>query len=189
MKSFFYYTFILLIAGAGAYYYFQLDRTPFETTKNPAPRVVTKEPLPLPENKEPDIKHPVTEAPVVIGSSNEEVPAQTETEPPLPTLEASDDSIKQILAELIGADSVNKIFQQRGIIHRFVVTIDSLPMKELPIRFRLPPATPGQFLVQKQSDDIFTIDRKTSPVMTTTCNCSPTWIPGNLSNCIPAFIR
>jgi len=157
MKSFFYYVFILFIAGAWAYYYFLLDNP-----QNQAPQVVTKESLPIPTEAEPEIKHPITEAPVVIGSSTEEMPAETETktetEEPLPALEESDDRIKEILSEFIGNDLVSKIFQQRGIIHRFVVTIDSLPMKEVPIRYRLPPPTAGKFLVQKQSDEVFTID-------------------------------
>jgi len=154
MKSFF-FILLLLIAGAGAYYYyFEIDKP-----ANKPPQVATTAPLQLPAETAPDdIQHPLTEAPVVIGSSSGEKPAEAEPEEPLPTLEESDTRIKAILAEFIGNDLVSKIFQQQGIIHRFVVTIDSLPANEIPMRYRLPPATPGTFRVEKQTADTFTID-------------------------------
>ena len=157
MKTFFYYFFILLIAGAWAYYYFQLN-----STEQLTPKIAKQEPLPIPTEPEPAIKHPMTEAPVVLGGSTADVPAETQTqskpEQPLPTLENSDDRVKESLSELIGNELVSKIFQQRGLIHRFVVTIDSLPRKEVPIKYRLPPPIAGKFLVQKQTDTVFTLD-------------------------------
>ena len=90
--------------------------------------------------------------------SAEETPADAEIEEPLPTLEESDAKIKEILLENIGEDLVNQIFTRTGFIHRFVVTIDSLPKKKLPIKFRLFPPTPGTFLIQKEPNDKFTID-------------------------------
>jgi len=153
MKTFLFTLFILLIAGAGAYYYFQLNKAGEQETQT-----VKTEPLQLPEEATPDIQHPVTESPVIIGNSVDEPPAATETEEPLPTLEESDNKIKEILSEFIGSELVNQVFKQREIIHRFVVTIDSLPKKEMPVKYRLFPPTPGKFLIHKDSSDKITVD-------------------------------
>ena len=153
MKSFLITVFVLLIAGAGAYYYLQLDNAKEQQTQ-----AVTTEPLQLPEDTTPEIQHPITEAPVVIGDSDEETPVATEMEEPLPSLEESDDKIKEILSGIIGIDWVSQFFKQTGIIHRFVVTIDSLPRKEVPVKWRLLPSTSGDFLVHKDDSEKITLD-------------------------------
>ncbi|WP_455219292.1 DUF3014 domain-containing protein [Kaarinaea lacus] len=157
MKSFFTFVFILLIAGVGVYYYLQFDKA-----KHQAPQPVKTEPLQLPEDAEPQIQHPITEPPVLFDSSAddsaEEVPVETEIVEPLPPLGESDDKIKEILSENFGNDLVNQIFKQTGLIHRFVVTIDSLPKKKLPIKFRLIPPTPGKFAVLKDPHGKITLD-------------------------------
>lgn len=157
MKSFLTIAFILLVAGVGAYYYLQL-----EEAKNQASQPVTTESLQLPQDTTPEIQHPVTEPPVIFDAnadkSAEEMPAVTEAEEPLPPLEESDTKIKDILTEIFGADLVNQIFKQTGIIHRFVATIDTLPNKKLAHKFRLIPPTPGKFLVQKDASDKITVD-------------------------------
>jgi len=110
----------------------------------------------------PDIQHPITEPPVIIDSqadnTAEETPAITEVEEPLPSLEESDDKIKEILSEIFGSDLVGKIFNQTGLIHRFVVTIDTLPKKKLPNKYRLVPPTTGKFRVLKDDSDKITLD-------------------------------
>jgi len=157
MKSFLIIVFILLIAGAGAYYYLQL-----EEAKNQAPQPEMTKPLQLPQDAAPEIQHPITEAPVLFDSnadkSAEEMPAVAETEEPLPSLEESDNKIKEILSEIFGDNLVNQIFTPAGITHRFVVTIDTLPNKKLSNKFRLFSPTPGKFLIQKDSSGNITID-------------------------------
>jgi hypothetical protein len=157
MKSFFITVFILLIAGAGAYYYLQL-----EEANDQASQSVKTEPLPLPQDATPDIQHPVTEPPVIIGSNAdkpaEETPGVAAIAEPLPSLEESDNKIMEILAEIFGDDLVDLIFKQTGLIHRFVVTIDTLPNKKLANKFRLVPPVSGKFLVQKDSSGKITVD-------------------------------
>lgn len=153
MKSFFITVFILLIAGAGAYYYLQLDKAGEQETQS-----AKTQQLQLPEDATPEIQHPITEPPVIIGDSTDETPAATEVEEPLPLLEESDDKIKEILSGIIGNDWVSQFFKQTGIIHRFVVTIDSLPRKEVPVKWRLLPSTSGDFLVHKDASDKITLD-------------------------------
>ena len=153
MKQFLVIVFILLIAGVGTYYYLRVDKARDQETQTEK-----TEPLQLPEEATPEIQHPITEPPVTIGDSTEEMPAVTEMEEPLPLLEESDNKIKEILSEFIGIDLVKQFFRQTGILHRFVVTIDSLPKKELPIKYRLLPPTSGKFLVHKDSSDKITLD-------------------------------
>lgn len=153
MKSFFTTVLILLIVAAGVYYYFQLDKAADLETQS-----LNSESLQQTEDTTPEIQHPVTESPATIGDSAGETPAETETEEPLPPLEESDNRIKEILSELVGNDLVNQFFKQTGIIHRFVVTVDSLPKKEVPLKYRLLPPTKGKFLVHKDSSEIITLD-------------------------------
>lgn len=153
MKSFPYIVFILLLAGAGAYYYFQLDKTREQETQT-----VKTEPLQIPEDITPEIQHPVPEPPVIMGDSADETPTETETEEPLPPLMDSDDRINEIISGIFNDDLVKQILQQTGLIHRFVLTVDSFPTEVVPIKYRLLPPTPVKFLVQKDSSDKIFID-------------------------------
>jgi hypothetical protein len=153
MKSFPYIVFILFLAGAGTYFYFQLDKAREQETQ-----AVKIEPLQIPEDKTPEIRHPVPESPVVPDDSAEETPTITEMEEPLPPLMESDNRLKEIISGIFDNDLVTQILQQTGLIHRFVLTIDSLPTETVPIKYRLFPPTPGKFLVQKTSSDRVIID-------------------------------
>ena len=88
----------------------------------------------------------------------EEILDETEIEEPLPPLGESDNEIRIKISEMLGDNLTNQFFRQSGIIHRFVVTIDALPKKKLPNKFRLFPPTPGNFLVKKHSNDKITVD-------------------------------
>ena len=153
MKSFLTFIFILLLAGVAVYYYLQNEHV-----RNQLPQTENTEPLQLPVDPTPEIAHPITESPVIIGDSGEEKPVEKETEEPLPALEDSDDRVKQILSGIIGSDVVEKFFRGTGLIHRFVVTVDSLPKNALPIKIRLLPPVSGKFLVHEVSRENITID-------------------------------
>jgi hypothetical protein len=58
------------------------------------------------------------------------------TAAPLPPLESSDKPVHDSLGELFGAKSVDDLFRPENLIRRFVVTIDNLPRKHLPIETR-----------------------------------------------------
>ena len=155
MKSFPYIVVILLLAGAGAYYYVQLDSAREQETQ-----AVKTEPLPIPENTTPEILHPVPELPEVIGESTEDTPTETEHEEPLPPLMESDNRVREIISGIIDNDLVNQILQQTGLIYRFVLTVDSLTEEKVSIKYRLFPTTPGKFLVQNDSSDKIVVDPK-----------------------------
>ncbi|MGD8641150.1 MAG: DUF3014 domain-containing protein [Gammaproteobacteria bacterium] len=158
MKSFLTIVIVLIIAAAGAFYYLQFDQE-----KEQATQPTKTEPLPLPQDTTPDIQHPITEPPVIIDSSpadlTEELPSETVIEEPLPPLEDSDNQIKEILSNFFGDKLISQILNQTGFIHRFVVTIDSLPKKKLATKYRVIPPTAGKFLVHKETNDTFTIDQ------------------------------
>jgi hypothetical protein len=139
---------IILIAAAGAYFYFELDDAAKQETQT-----AKTEPLQIPEDTTPEIQHPITESPVIIDDPTEETSVETES-----YLEESDNKIKEILSSTFDNKLVNQIFQKTGIINHFVVTIDALPKKEVPIKYRLLPPTPGKFLVHKDSNDKITLD-------------------------------
>ncbi|MEJ2180980.1 MAG: DUF3014 domain-containing protein [Gammaproteobacteria bacterium] len=157
MKSFLIIVFVLLIAGVGAYYYLEFDKAKHQVSEPEKTK-----PLQLPEDAAPQIQHPITEPPVIFDSSAdnfaEEILDETEIEDPLPPLGESDNEIKIKLSEMLGDNLTNQFFRQSGIIHRFVVTIDALPKKKLPNKFRLFPPTPGIFLIQKDASDKITVD-------------------------------
>lgn len=153
MKPFLSTVVVLLVAAIAAYFYFQLDET-----ADQVPQAVKTETLKLPEDTTPEIQHPITETPVIIGDSDEETPAAKEMEEPLPPLEESDNRVKEILSDLLGNDLVDRFFRETGIIHRFVVTVDSLPKKALPTKYRLLPPAAGEFLVHKDASDKLTVD-------------------------------
>jgi hypothetical protein len=158
MKSFFIIVFVILIIGAGGYYYLQQH----EEASNQASQPDKTMPLQLPQDATPQIQHPITEPLVTIDSdadnSTEDTAVVTEIEKPLPSLEESDERVKEILSEIFGDDLVNKIFKQTGLIYRFVVTIDNLPKKKLANKYRLLLPVSGKFLTEKESSDKITID-------------------------------
>ena len=139
---------LLLVAGA-VYYFYQL-----ENAKNQETHTVEVEPPQPAVDVTPEIQHPIS-APQ---KEPAEAPVETETEEPLPALEESDDRIKEILSQIFGSDLVKQFFRQTGIIHRFVVTVDSIPKQEIPLRYRLLPPNSGKFLVLKDASDKMTID-------------------------------
>ena len=153
MKSLPYIVFILFIAGAGAYYYLQLDKA-----REQEIQTVETEPLQIPEDITPEIQHPVPKPQASTDDPDEEIPAESEMKEPLPPLLESDSRILEILSGIFGNDLVNQIFQQAGMIHLFVLTVDSLPGKTVPIKYRLLPPTPGKFLVHKDPNDKTTVD-------------------------------
>lgn len=151
MKSHHLIIVLLLVVGIGIYYYLELEKA-----ANQEAQPIEVESQQSAVDTTPEIQHPITETPVITDESTSELPA--ETEPPLPALEESDDRIKEILAEIIGSDLVKQFFKATGLIHRFVVTIDALPKKEVPVKYRLLPPTAEKFLVKEYSVETFTLD-------------------------------
>lgn len=165
MKSFITILFFLLIAVAGIYFF----NHQLEEAKELAVKPGQEKAIQLPQAEEPKIKHPIPEPTVALGTSDtmtqsqtEDTPEITEVEEPLPTLDQSDGTIKQLLVDILKSDALVALFRQTGIIHRFVVTIDTLPQQKMANKFRLIQPAAGKFLVIKDADENITIDPKNS---------------------------
>jgi hypothetical protein len=126
---------VLVILGgiAAAYYYWQLQATP-----PPAPVSQTETP-PAPAKAEPAIRHPVRAAP--------------STMEPLPPLGESDAAMQDTLAELFTRKSAVEFFYLKEIVRRFVVTVDNLPRKKVPMQYRLFKPVSGKFLVTGEGEN------------------------------------
>jgi len=126
---------VLVILGgiAAAYYYWQLQETP------PLAPVSQTEAPPAPAKAEPAIRHPVQAAP--------------STGEPLPPLGESDAAMQDTLAELFTRKSAVEFFYLKEIVRRFVVTVDNLPRKKVPMQYRLFKPVLGKFLVTGEGEN------------------------------------
>jgi hypothetical protein len=129
---------VLLVVGgiAAGLYYWQMSPEPEPES---APPVVEAPPVPEPE---PQIRHPIKET---------EPP-----EKPLPALESSDDAMLEVLTGFFGQQAVQEFFDVREIVRRFVVTVDNLPRKQVPMRYRLFKPVAGRFLATGEGENYLT---------------------------------
>ena len=121
----------------------------------PVAEEVPTEPSPV-VAEEPKIQHPVPE--VQKPPESEDTAPQVEPEPPLPTLNDSDDPIKEALGQFLDLKKLKKVLVLEAIINRFVVTIDNLMTRNIPIKYRLIKPAKGKFLVSKDQDGNEIID-------------------------------
>ena len=126
---------VLVILGgiAAAYYYWQSHEPSL-------PPPVSSEAPPVPADKaEPVIRHPVQAAPI----SGE----------PLPPLRESDAAMQDALAGLFTRKFAEEFFDLKEIVRRFVVTVDNLPRKKVPMQYRLFKPVLGKFLVTGEGEN------------------------------------
>jgi len=130
---------VLVILGgiAATYYYWQLQEP------LPAPAARSETPPAAPQAKaEPTIRHPV-QAPPSTGK-------------PLPSLSESDPEMQDVLAGLFTRKSAEEFFDLKEIVRRFVVTVDNLPRKKVPMRYRLFKPVVGEFRVTGEGENFLT---------------------------------
>jgi hypothetical protein len=120
---------VLLVLGgfAAAYYYWQMHQQ-----AEPPPRV--EAPPAPPAKVEPAIRHPIEQA----RSAGEETK-------PLPPLGESDAAMQEVLVGFFDQKPVQEFFNLKEIVRRFVVTVDNLPRKKVPMQYRLFKPVAGQF--------------------------------------------
>lgn len=129
---------IVLVLGslAGGFYYWRMKQpvavAPTPVAAPPPAVVPVKPPIP-------PIHYPVPKPVVPVAK-------------PLPPLAKSDAAMKGALTGFFGAGSVEELFVPRDIVHRFVVLVDSLPHRKLPMRFRLFRPVAGRFLASGPED-------------------------------------
>jgi len=120
---------VLAMIAAGAVYYFMQDR---DSGLKRAPIAPPPAAQTAPQDRKPEIRHPVPRA-------------EREPETPLPPLDQSDEPLGERLAALVGNKAFDDFINPKDLVRRFVVTIDNLPRKTLPMRTRVVKQVPGQF--------------------------------------------
>lgn len=136
MKNTMWVIVLLVLGGAiGGMYYWKKQQ---QDGLLPAPAAT--EPAPVPETKppEPAIRHPIRETP---------------SAKPLPSLENSDGPLVDTLTGFFGKKPVQEFFEIKELVRRFVVTVDSLPRKKVPLRYRLFKPVAGQFLATGEGEN------------------------------------
>jgi hypothetical protein len=124
---------ILGAAAGGAYYWWQRQPAP------PAPAVpapaVAPQPAPQPTAEPPRVEHPLEQA------------GAPSTPVPLPALDQSDATLREALAGILGAATLDELVRPQDLVRNIVATIDNLPRKSIALRLSpLKPAS-GAFRV------------------------------------------
>ncbi len=124
------------------YYYYYGRESPQEQV--PPRAAPTSETQPAPKaTVEPTIRHPIPEA----------QPQSAQVEP-LPALDQSDKALGGLLTGLFGAKSFTELFYPSDIVRRFVVAIDNLPRKKLPLQLRPVKPAAGPFLTAVENGSV-----------------------------------
>jgi hypothetical protein len=144
----------------------QMLDLPPETDVQPA-TVEAQEPAiryPIPE-RPPQIEQPTAEPAAVEPATTEPEPQQEEPseeaaepapEKPLPTLDDSDDTVRQDLYTLATRSVLDSLLNLNRIIRRFVVTVDNLPRKYLArSKYRSNQSIRGRLMVEQDSQGIY----------------------------------
>jgi hypothetical protein len=129
---------LVILGGMAAAYYYWQSHAPL-----PASPERSEALPPIPEVKaEPAIRHPVQTVPP--------------TGKPLPPLGESDAAMRDELAELFTQKLTEEFFELREIVRRLVVTVDNLPRKKVPMRYRLFKPVLGKFIATGEGVNFLT---------------------------------
>lgn len=82
-------------------------------------------------------------------------PPSVEDTKPLPPLAESDEPALAAAQRLAGRESIERFFYLDSLMRRVVVTIDNLPRKQVPERYRLTKPMPGRFVVTEDREATF----------------------------------
>jgi hypothetical protein len=125
-----------LALAAAVYFLYIRDDSP---APPPAPpRQVATAPMDAPK----EVQNPLPEG------------ATDATAPPLPPLGQSDPTVRQELGTVFGERAVDEMVVPQGVIRRFVISVDGLARKKLPVQSRPLASTGGAFRVAGTEDDI-----------------------------------
>ena len=134
-KSIFWLVGLVVVGAAAAYYW--LANEDQDRNLQPPPFI---EALPAPVTRpEPQIRHPIRE------------PEPKAEVKPLPLLHESDAVMQETLTGFFGKKTLGDLIDLKDIVRRFVVTVDNLPRKKVPMRYRLFKPVAGQ--LQASGDD------------------------------------
>jgi hypothetical protein len=124
---------IVVIIGITAYYRYSANSAaPVKVQENRPP------PPPVVKADDGGIQHPI--------------PAAGGDTTALPTLNQSDQVVKDSLVGFMGAKPVEQFLVQENIVRHIVVTIDNLPRKKVAVDLRPVKPTPGETVTGNQGD-------------------------------------
>jgi hypothetical protein len=122
---------VVVAAGIGAYYRYYAQPAPVKVLESPTPP-------PQPNAAENGgIQHPV--------------PTNTDTVA-LPSLNQSDQMVRDSLAGLFGQSAVSQFLVPENIVRHLVVTVDNLPRKKVAVELRPVKPTSGETFVTSEGD-------------------------------------
>lgn len=124
---------VVVIVGIAAYYRYVVPSQP-ETVQEKAP----PPPPPATNADNGGIQHPI--------------PGNGADSAALPALNQSDQVVRDSLAGLLGAKSVEQFLVPENIVRHIVVTVDNLPRKKVAVDLRPIKPTPGETVVSSQGD-------------------------------------
>lgn len=136
-------TVILLGAAYAAYTFWQ--------NSHPVPEIVQSKNTPT----SPPVPPP---APVV----NQVVEIPPPVLPPLPQLAKSDSFVLDALSNLLGNNSLKKLFHTDQVIRNIVVTVDNLPRQRVPAKSMPFNPPPGHFLAAGSEDNLIISPKNTN---------------------------
>ena len=128
---------IAVIVGAaagGGYYWWQRQSAPPLAPAVPAP-AAAPQPAAQASTEPPGIEHPVEQA----GASSAPVS--------LPALDESDAALREALAGIFGAATLDELLRPQDFVRNVVATIDNLPRKSIALRLSPLKPVPGAFRV------------------------------------------
>ncbi|MFP5349769.1 MAG: DUF3014 domain-containing protein [Gammaproteobacteria bacterium] len=133
---------VLLVAVVLIALYFYLP----DIMRQPASVPVASAPPPVQD--QPSIRHPIEKAQV------QPLPSAEDAQP-LPPLAESDEPALTAAQRLVGRESLERYFYLDSLMRRVVVTIDNLPRKQVPERYRLTKPIGGRFVVTEERETTF----------------------------------
>lgn len=135
MRKPFWWLIVIVVAGVVfSVIYYATQKKPPRYVPPPA-----EAPAPaLPSSAEPEIRHPIEQAP----------------QQPLPTLKESDPAVKESLSDLWDNKTLEQVFNLNEFIRRVVATIDNLPRPKVALRLMPVKPVPGQFRTAGKGDNL-----------------------------------
>jgi hypothetical protein len=128
---------VIVIGGAGAYWYFTQQAQQAQQTQKMSPAVAAH--VPDSPSMAPAIQYPL--------------PADQSEAESSPALDGSDASIQASLEKLLGVANLAGQLIPTQFIRRIVATVDNLPRNKVAVPLRPVRATPGSFVVSGDETD------------------------------------
>lgn len=137
------WSFVILAAVAimAGFYYFQRSRVAPPPEAPPPAQAPQSQSQALPQTPQaPQIQHPLAQEQSGAGAQ------------PLPSLDGSDQAIREALATLIGLAQVDKLLDVHSFVRHLVITVDNLPREKVARPLVPLKPVPGRFFSAGEGD-------------------------------------